>query len=399
MTVMIVASALIRGFKTEISNKVYGFWGHINITSNQARTTQDDVAIQYDSTFFDDLIAVDEVPFERDRRLLGRTIGAPVEDITNGGIHHAQPYVLLPGILKDKNLLEGIIVKGVDDKFDWNRFNRFMKSGRNIISRDSSDNRRKILISQTTADRMNLQVDDRLIIHFLRNNKPIQRGFQVSGIYDTKLEEYDRKFAIADMNELRPIIGYKKNEVSGIEVFVDDPDEISAIRHHLWMNVTPADYFPSTIREKNPEIFEWLELQNYNEVVILTLMILVSIINMITAILILILERTNMIGILKALGQTNWGIRKIFIYQAGIIISKGLLIGNAIGLTICLLQKYTNFIKLDEAEYYLSVAPIEINFWLIIALNIGTLIVILLALVIPSYFISNVSPIKAIRFK
>lgn len=401
ITVMIVASALIRGFKSEISDKIYGFWGHINITSNQVKTTQDDTPIQIDSLLLDDLSRVDQVAYYKDRTLLGYHLGGdPIEDETNGGVHQVQPYVLLPGIIKDKNLLEGIVVKGVDDAFDWDRFERFIVEGSSEPFRDTSVARnRSMLISKTTANRLDLAVNDRMIIHFLRNNKPIKRGFRVSGIYDTKLEEYDRKFAIADMDELRPVLGYAKDQVSGLEVFVDDPEEVSAIRNHLWTDILPADQFPNTIREKDPEIFEWLELQNYNEVVILTLMILVSIINMITSILILILERTNMIGILKALGQTNWGIRKIFLYQAGIIVGKGLVIGNAIGLAICLLQKYTSFIKLDETEYYLSVAPIEINFWLILLLNIGTLVIILVALIIPSYFISNISPIKAIRFK
>ena len=399
MAVMITASALIRGFKSEIQDKVYGFWGHINVTNTLVRTTQDEVAIQISDELLDELRNINQATHERERSILGYTIPDQyVEDQTDGGIRHVQSYTLKAGIIKEDRILEGIILKGVDSTFDWERFGKFIVEGDIIVDTDSSESN-GILISQTTANRLEMTVGDRFRVYFLRDGKQIASGFKISGIYNTNLEEYDRRFAIADMDKLRRLLNFRKDEVSGLEIFVDDVDDVTALQNHLWRDILPPGLYPSTIEKKDPAIFEWLELQNYNEIVILTLMIIVSIINMITAILILILERTNMIGVLKALGQSNWGIRKIFLYQAGIIVGKGLLIGNVIGIALCLLQYYTSFIKLDEAEYYLSVAPIELNPWMILFLNAGTLGVILLALVIPSYFISNISPIKAIRFK
>jgi len=399
MAVMITASALIRGFKSEIQDKVYGFWGHINVTNVGVQTTQDEVPIQISAELLDELRGIDQATYERQRSFLGFTFPDQyVEDQTDGGIRHVQSYVLKAGIIKQDRILEGIILKGVDSTFDWERFGRFIKEGDIIVDTDSTVSQ-GILISQTTANRLEMGVGDRFRVYFLKDGNQIARGFEISGIYNTNLEEYDRRFAIADADVLRRLLNFKNDEVSGLEIFVDEVDDVIPIQRHLYNDILPPSMFPSTIQKKDPAIFEWLELQNYNEIVILTLMIIVSIINMITAILILILERTNMIGVLKALGQSNWGIRRIFLYQAGIIIGKGLLIGNAIGIALCLLQYYTSFIKLDEAEYYLSVAPIELNPWMILFLNVGTLGVILAALVIPSYFISNVSPIKAIRFK
>jgi len=399
MAVMIIASSLIRGFKSEISNKVYGFWGHINITSHAVRTTQDDVPIQITEDLLANLSAIGQTTVDKEKTILGIPIADQYKEVlTKGGIRHVQTYGLKAGIIKDKNALEGIIIKGVDSTFDWDRFQDFLVAGEIITDTDSTTSN-SILISQTTANRLDMNVGDQFRVYFLRNNAQIGVKFEISGIYNTNLEEYDRKFAIADIDKIRRLMNFKKDEVSGLEIFVDDVDDISDLRNHLYVNVLPGNLWPSTIAEKDPAIFEWLELQNYNEVVILTLMIIVSIINMITAILILILERTNMIGVLKALGQSNWGIRKIFLYQAAVIIGKGLFIGNAIGISICLLQKYTSFIKLDEAEYYLSVAPIELSPWMLMMMNVGTLGVILIALIVPSYFISNISPMKAIRFK
>ncbi|MBT8219473.1 MAG: ABC transporter permease [Bacteroidia bacterium] len=399
MSVMIVATALIRGFKNEISEKVYGFWGHINITDTRINTSMEEAPIQLDTALLSELTAVGPVPILRERRILGRPIPNTIkEDQSSAGIRHVQSYALKAGIIKYESDLEGIVLKGVDSTFDWDHFRQFLTEG-DIIADTDSTTSRGIVISQTTANRLDLEVGDRFRIYFLKEDAPIPRGFEISGIYNTNLEEYDRKFAIADIDVLRPLLGYRKDEISGLEVFVDDIDDIGDIRNHIYIEMLPANLFPSTIKEKDSAIFDWLELQNYNEIVIITLMVLVSIINMITAILILILERTNMIGILKSLGQSNWGIRKIFLYQAAVIVGRGLIIGNVLGLLICILQKYTEFIKLDEAEYYLTVAPIELNPWMILTLNIGTLMVVLIALVLPSYYISNVSPIKAIRFK
>ncbi len=243
-----------------------------------------------------------------------------------------------------------------------------------------------------------MSVGDKFDIHFVERGQQIKRRFTVSGIYKTGLDEYDRKFALVDIRQIQSLLNWTPEQVSGFEVFVDNLDDLSAISEYIYYEQLPTNLYAETIREKIPEIFEWLDLQNINEAVILSLMIIVAIINMITALLILILERTNMIGILKALGTSNWRIRSVFLYYAAYIVLTGLLFGNLLGLGFCWLQDTFEFIRLDEANYYLSVAPIAINWWWVLALNAGTLGITLVFLILPSYLVSRVDPVKAIRF-
>ena len=240
---------------------------------------------------------------------------------------------------------------------------------------------------------------DWAIIHFVEKGEQLKRRFKVSGVYRTGLEEYDRKFALVDIRQIQRLLGWEESQVSGFEVFIDDIDDLQPINEYIYFEELPADLYAETIREKLPEIFDWLDLQDINEVVILSLMIIVAIINMVTALMILILERTNMIGILKALGTANWGIRKIFLYYAAYIVILGLFWGNLIGIGLCLLQDRFEFITLSEENYYLSTAPIDLNFWPILLLNLGTLAITLFFLIIPSYLVTSISPVKAIRFK
>jgi len=204
MAVMITASALIRGFKSEIQDKVYGFWGHINVTNLAVKTTQDEVPIQISDELLDGLRAIDQATYERQRTFLGYTFTDEyVEDVTSAGIRHVQSYTLKAGIIKQDKILEGIILKGVDSTFDWERFGRFIKDGDIIVDTDSTISN-GILISRTTADRLMMDVGDRFRVYFLKDGKQIARGFKISGIYNTNLEEYDRRFAIADADILRP---------------------------------------------------------------------------------------------------------------------------------------------------------------------------------------------------
>jgi len=227
----------------------------------------------------------------------------------------------------------------------------------------------------------------------------LERRFTVEGIYRTGLEEYDRQFALVDIRKIQQVLGWKENQVSGFEVFVDNIDDLDAFTNYIYFEEITNDLYAESIKEKMRAIFEWLDLQDVNEWVILGLMLVVAIINMVTALLILILERTNMIGTLKSLGAANWSIRWVFLYYAGYIILVGLFWGNLIGLGLCWLQATFGFITLDEANYYLAVAPIKINWWSVLLLNGGTLVVTLLFLIVPSYLVSRIDPVKAIRFK
>lgn len=396
VAVMILANALITGFKKEISSKIFGFWGHIHITdSDFSRSLLEAYPIRKDQPFYPSLDTVKSVQY-LDRRKVG---GYDLERMVSsrGGIRHIQVTALKPGIIKSKEEMEGIVLKGVGQDFDWSFMERYLQEGERLSLPDSSISS-DILISRQTANRLKVSVGDRFEVHFVEKQEQLTRRFTVKGIYKTGLEEYDRLFALADIRQVQRLLGWSDNEVGGFEVFIDDIDDLTAITDYIYFQVLPNNLYAETIREKFSEIFDWLDLQDINEGVILTLMVLVAIINMMTALLILILERTNMIGTLKALGASNWGIRKIFLYYAGYIIVMGLFWGNLIAITLGLLQERFGFIRLSEENYYLSVAPVELNLWSILLVNAGTLLVILIFLILPSYLVTRISPVKAIRF-
>lgn len=396
VSVMILTNGLIAGFKKEISTKIFGFWGHIHITdSDFSRSLLEAYPIDRNQAFYPSLDTVEEVSYLKRGELFGhkweRMAGS------NGGIRHIQVTALKPGIIKSKDEMEGIVLKGVGQDFDWTFMRRYLQEG-DVLSLPDSALSRDILISRQTADRLKVNVGDRFEVHFVEKREQLTRRFTVKGIYKTGLEEYDRLFALADIRQVQRLLGWSEDEVGGFEVFIDDIDDLPAITDYIYFQVLPNNLYAETIREKFSEIFDWLDLQDINEVVILSLMVLVAIINMITALLILILERTNMIGTLKALGAGNWSIRKMFLYYAAYIIVMGLFWGNLIGISLGLLQDRFGFIRLSEENYYLSVAPVELNLWSILAVNVGTLLVILTFLVIPSYLVTRISPVKAIRF-
>ncbi|MFM9951099.1 MAG: ABC transporter permease [Saprospiraceae bacterium] len=396
IAVMIIATSLISGFKQEISSKIFGFWGHIHITDlDVGQSLLDAYPIHIKQTFYPFLDTVQNVKYTEEVIRFGKV--TEKERQTNAGIRHIQTFALKPGIIKSKAEIEGIILKGVGKDFDWDFMAHYIKKGQ-AISRSDSAMSSDILISQQTADRLRVDVGDKFVVHFVEKGEQLKRRFNICGIYRTGLEEYDRKFALVDIRQIQRLLGWSENEVGGFEVFIEDIDDLLPIEDYVYSEL-PNDLNSETIRSKFPEIFEWLELQNINETVIMALMLSVAIINMMTALLILILERANMIGILKALGTANWSIRRIFLYYAAYIMLVGLFWGNLIGIGLCWLQDRFGFIQLDEANYYLSVAPVDINLWTILLLNVGTLMITLIFLVIPSYLVSTISPVKAIRFK
>lgn len=396
VAVMILANALITGFKKEISGKIFGFWGHIHITdSDFTRSLLEAYPIRKDQPFYPSLDTVRSVQYVERRNVGGYELERMVS--SRGGIRHIQVTALKPGIIKSKEEMEGIVLKGVGQDFDWSFMERYLQEGERLSLPDSSISS-DILISRQTANRLKVGVGDRFEVHFVEKQEQLTRRFTVKGIYKTGLEEYDRLFALADIRQVQRLLGWSEDEVGGFEVFIDDIDDLTAITDYIYFQVLPNNLYAETIREKFSEIFDWLDLQDINEGVILTLMVLVAIINMMTALLILILERTNMIGTLKALGASNWGIRKIFLYYAGYIIVMGLFWGNLIAITLGLLQERFGFIRLSEENYYLSVAPVELNLWSILLVNAGTLLVILIFLILPSYLVTRISPVKAIRF-
>jgi lipoprotein-releasing system permease protein len=400
VSVMILATGLIAGFKNQISHKIFGFWGHIHITdTNINRSLLEAYPVSVNQDFYPWLDTVGRIAYQEPFSLFGQEWeDRYVRRTTNGGIAHIQRFALKPGIIKTKETIEGVILKGIGNDFDWGFLQEYMEEGDSLdLSGPTPTN--GILISRQTADRLQLAVGDKFIVYFVEKNNQVRRAFQVQGIYKTGLEEYDRKFALVDIRKIQQLLGWSEEEVAGFEVFIDDIDDLEILSEYIYLEKLPNRLYAESIRNKFPHIFEWLELQDINEVVILGLMLIVSIINMITALLILILERTNMIGMLKAIGQTNWGIRKIFLYYAGWIIMLGLLWGNLIGLGLGFLQQHFGIIRLSEADYYLSVAPVEFNAWTILGINLLTMAITLLFLVIPSYLVSRIQPVEAIRFK
>ncbi len=399
LAVMILTSALIRGFKNEIVNKMFGFWGHIHIMDTRVSNTYEPMPFNRNLDFvarLDSMESLDYLVVE-DRGIFGSNEKV-TKAKTRGGIAHAQVFAQIPGIIKTKDELEGIILKGVDTDFNWDFIRQYIISG-DTLDVGSPGMNEGIMISQYTADRLRLDTGAQFIIYFVRDNRQLQRRFKVSGIYRTGLEDSDKKFALVDLARVQDILGWSPNQISGIEVFVDDIDDADVIAEYLYIEELPTQLYAESIRRKFPNIFEWLDLQNINGIVILSLMTIVAVINMITVLLILILERTNMIGILKSLGAHHTSIRKIFLYHGFHMIIKGLVWGNVIGIGVALLQKHFKLIRLNEADYYLSHAPIDLNLFQVLVLNGATIVVIMLFLILPTYLITRIDPVKTIQFR
>lgn len=398
LAVMIISTSIILGFKHQIGEKIFGFWGHIHITSTQInRTTGESLPINRNQAFYPSLDTIEKVPYTEIPTIFGMEMPWESKKSTKSGIRHIQVFALKPGIIKTKKEIEGIILKGISDDFDWTFFDKFLIEGKRLEFPDSAGS--GIILSKQTAIRLELGVGDKFIFYYVRDGESLAKRFIVQGIYKTGLEEYDRKFAIVDIRNVQELLGWSPDLVGGFEVAVGNLDDMEVLSDYIYQEVLPAELYSESIRKKYPAIFDWLALQDINEVVILVLMLIVGLINMVTALMILILERTNMIGILKSLGQTDWSIRKMFLYHASYIILLGLFFGNLAGIGFCVLQQKFGFIKLSEENYYLSEAPIELSWWSVLALNLASLAAILIFLILPSWLVTRISPVKAIRFK
>ncbi|MBE7441182.1 MAG: ABC transporter permease [Flavobacteriales bacterium] len=372
LIVMIVAVSIVSGFQREIRNKVIGFGGHIQITKYDSQNTYEATPIDKNQPFYPSLDTVK-------------------------GIKHIQIYATKPGIIKTNQDIYGVIVKGIGSDFDWTFFNDKLKEG-NPLKIDDKNPTNDIIISQTIANKMSIKLGDKMFLYFIQSDGQLRpKDFIVKGIYQSGLEQFDNLFVIADITHIQKRNNWSENLVGGFEVIIDNYNDLNKLDQFIYDNIG-YDLHSTTIIDRNPDIFNWLELQDINVIIIILLMVLVAVINIISALLILILERTTMIGILKALGLPNWNVRKIFLYNAIHLIIKGLIIGNIIGIGLCLLQLKFGFIKLPEESYYVSEVPIELNWMSILMLNIGTLLVCFMMLILPSYVITKISPVKAIRF-
>lgn len=395
---MIITSATIEGFKKEIRTKVFGFWGHIHLTDTNINRTFEQVPIEKNPAYLADIMDIGQLEYQAPVEIFGTEIkGKYRTKETKGGVQRVQPYALAPGILSTKEDIGAIVLKGVDPSFDWQYLPRFIVDGDSLLLSDNEVNK-GVVISSNTARLYKLEVGKRFLVSFIKDGEETKKAFKVKGIFNTGLEEYDKVFALVDIRVVQDVLGWSSDEITGFEIFLDDPDDLDIVSEYIYNDILPGRLYAETIMDKFPSIFDWLKLSNINEIVILALMIIVAIINMITILLVFILERTRMIGLLKALGSNDWDIRKIFLYNAGYIILFGLIFGNILGLGFCFLQDHFKFIKLDEANYYLTYAPIWIKWFDWVLINVLTFVVTIAFLIMPTYIISKILPVKTIVF-
>lgn len=386
IAVMILAFGLMTGFKHEITQKMFGFWGHVHISDPRIIRSYEALPFVPDTQMVNSIKNTDIIEWNESGKLKR----------TKGGVSNVSSFIYLPGIIKSEDQLEGIVLKGIDEAYDWRMMNEFRAEEDDPWTNLGED---ELLISAITANRLNLKKGDKLIVYFVRDGNQILRRFTIKGMYKTGLEENDTKFALASMTRLRDILGWDSLMVSGLEVVVDHVDDIDHIANYIYQDELPPELYAETVKEKFPSLFEWLSLQDINTVVIIALMMAVAIINMITALLILIIERTQMVGILKSLGARQRNIRRIFLWFALGVTAGGILIGNILGIGLGWLQDKYKFIKLDEADYYLSYAPVMILPWHVLAVNLGSFVLIGLCLIGPTYLIGKINPVQTIHFK
>ncbi|WP_231717738.1 ABC transporter permease [Nonlabens sp. YIK11] len=374
MIVMIIAVATGVGLQKKIREKVSAFNGDITISlfdRNNSITTVRPIDINQE--FYPDFTSVPQVT-------------------------HVQAVATKGAMIRTATDFEGVILKGVGTDYRWESFKDFLIEGSlPDVSQEATS--KDILISDDIARRLQLKVGDKAPTYFMKENEePLARAFNVIGIYDSGLAEYDTKFIVGDIRNIQKINKWDDSEIGKFEVFIDDFGNVDEIGRNVFLQV-PQLLDARTIKDQYPTIFQWLALLDSNVYGIIAIILIVGIINMITALLVLILDRTGMIGLLKSLGATDWTVRKIFLYNAMTLILRGLFWGNLIGLGLVGLQYFFAPLTLDPSTYYVTEAPVYISWWHVLVLNAGTFVICLLVLIIPTYIVSRISPVKAMRFE
>jgi lipoprotein-releasing system permease protein len=370
VTVMLLAIAISRGYKQQVSQKLSNFQSHIlinNLDQNQS----------YQS-----------LPIEGN---------ADVEQFINAknGFKHFQKYAIKAGIIKTENDFQGIVLKGVDSQFDFTYLKNSLIAG-NIPKLDTVKLSNQILLSSSLAQKLGFKVGDGIFVYFIQD-PPRVRKFNIVGIFDTNLGEIDDLYALVDIKQIQKLNGWSNNLFTGYEIFVNNFDSLDA-KVNLLATITPYTMGITPINLVYPDLFNWLNMLDVNVMIILILMAAVAIINMVTALLILIVERSNMIGMLKALGLNNLNIIKIFLNLAAFIIIRGLLLGNALAIGLGFLQQQFSFIKLSEKDYYVSAVPVSFQPFDFVLVNVSCFAICLVLLLLPANVVSKISPVKSIRF-
>ncbi len=374
IAVMILSVAVTTGFKAAISNKVIGFGSDIQITNYDLNKSAETAPISKNQPFYPSLESTE-------------------------GIRHIQVFATKSGLIKTDDQIQGVVFKGIGSDFDWSFFNDKIIEGK-AIAIDTALKNDSILISKKLGSLLKLRLGDDVRMYFVNEDEMQPRGrkFIIGGIYETGLEEFDDTYIIGDLQHIQRLNNWTSDQVSGFEVFISDFGNIQQMTEKV-LDEVGYDLNATSIRDLYPQIFEWLDLQDINVIIILILMVAVAIINMISTLLILIIEKTNMIGILKSLGAQNLSIRKVFLYHAAFIIGRGLLWGNIFGLGLALIQYKFHLFKLPQESYYVPYVPINLDILTVLLLNAGTLLVCVVFLLVPSFVITKISPIKAIRYE
>lgn len=373
--VMIVTLAFATGFKSTISQKIFSFWGHIRIQSFDAAQVS----------------IAEETPILKN------------DSVKNLPLHHpairkVQAFATRNAILKTSETIEGVLFKGVEQGYDFNNLRSFLQEGRWVQFPDSGYSS-EINLSAYTAGRLQLKVNDQVLIYFIQPGAaPRTRKLTVAGIYKTGIEEYDKLIAIGDLKLVQRLNNWSPDQIGGYEIFLSDFRLMDQVNDDIIPDL-PLGLQGTTIRNIFPNIFDWLALQNKTIFIVLIIMVAIAVLNLITCLLILVLERTRMVGLLKALGSRNFTIQKIFLYHGAVITVAGLLPGNILGLLLCWVQQRYGIISLPEDAYYISKAAVEVVWWHVALVNAGTFLVCFLVLLIPTIIVRKIQPVKAIQFR
>jgi lipoprotein-releasing system permease protein len=375
IVVMMIAIATGIGLQQKIRDKVVAFNGHLTISNYDSNNSQESIVpISKNQDFYPEFTTVE-------------------------GVKHVQTVAAKFGVIRTETDFEGAVLKGVGGDFDWSYFKDFLTEGKlPVFEKKWSE---EVLISEYLANRLNFKLGDSFQMIFAKDDPeklPNYVKCQIVGIYNSGFQDLDKQYLIGNIRHIQRINSWESDQIGSFEVFLEDYNDLEEKGAEIYQN-TPSTFNTQTITDKYYSIFEWINIFDKNIYGIIGIMVLIAGINMITALLVLILERTQMIGILKALGSNNWSIRKLFLFNASYLILLGLIWGNILGLGLLFAQKYFKLFPLDPSVYYVTEAPVYISFGYILALNVGTLVLCLLMLLIPSYIITKISPVKAIRFQ
>lgn len=378
ISVMIIAIAVIVGFKKEIKDKLVGFGSHYQVSAFHTRGSVEQTPLTIDSSLYS---------------MIQNT----------NGVESCQKVCVTQGIIKTQDDVYGVMLKGVGSDYDWSFFNKCLVEGTVLQVSDSLCN--EVLLSKYMASKLNLKLGDKMLMYFVIDKKARARQFIIRGIFNTGFTEFDNQIAICDSRHVKKLLSMTDSQVSQIEIKISDFDKLDDVCYELFgllgntfdENETPM--LLRSVRELNPQIFSWLEMLDINVAIVLVLMIIVASFTIVSGMLIHILEKTNMIGILYALGADSRSVQKVFLYQSLFFVGKGLVIGNLIGILVCLVQSHFQIIPLDPDTYYVDHVPVLLNPFHVIVLNLVVCVIIVLVMVLPTYVIKRISPAEAIRFE